>query len=119
MSNYSNGSAFERRVAVDLERDGYACMRAAGSKGAADLIALKPGQVLLVQCKRTNGQLPPHERRALTELAARVAAIAVVAFQPVPRKPIEYRQLTGAGPKEWVRWVADEVDEVAAGGIHV
>ena len=108
-SHYQRGAAFERRVAARLTRDGYHCIRAAGSKGAADIIALKPSQVLLVQVKRTNPLLPRPERIALVHLACVVGGLPIVAYQSAPRKPLSYRVLTGIGPKEFAEWTPDQV----------
>jgi Holliday junction resolvase len=109
VSNYTNGRALEYAVIADLENDGYRCTRAAGSKGVADIIALKPGEVLLVQVKRSNPQLPPRERVALWELSRYLRAVPIVACR-IPRKPITYRELTGTGPGDWIEWVADRVE---------
>lgn len=114
MTHYDNGRAFEYRVRDDLTKDGYDCIRAAGSKGKIDIIALKTGQVLFVQVKRTDGQIPPADRAELLRLARLVDAVPLVAYQPVPRKPIAYRQLLGEGPKEWCSWVADEAAAAVA-----
>ena len=92
-----------------LEDDGYGTIRAGGSRGAADLIALKPGQTLIIQCKRTNPLLPPAERVKLLDLARMCGGLPIVAYQPAPRRKTAYRQLTGPGPKDWVEFTPDEV----------
>lgn len=74
VTNYRNGAELERAAKHLLEDNGYFVVKAGGSKGAADLVALKPGEILLVQCK-TDGYLRPGERLALVELAADLAAI--------------------------------------------
>ncbi|GAG60376.1 unnamed protein product [marine sediment metagenome] len=51
MSAYSKGANFERRVRKHLEQQGWVVFRSAGSHSPADLIALKSGEVLLVQCQ--------------------------------------------------------------------
>lgn len=48
---YVKGRRFEYRVKRELERDGYLVFRTAGSRGVADLVAIKDGAVYLVQCK--------------------------------------------------------------------
>lgn len=50
-SNYDRGRALEYRARDALRADGYLVVRAAGSKGPADLLAFKPGQTLAVSCK--------------------------------------------------------------------
>lgn len=108
MTNYRNGSDFERKVRGSLEDDGYECVRAAGSKGKIDVVAMKPGQLLFIQIKRHMGQIPPADRAELLRLAAMVGAIPLVAYQPIPRKPIAYRELLGPGPKDWRIFLTDE-----------
>jgi Holliday junction resolvase len=108
VSHYRNGREFERRVKGALERDGYWVQLAPGSKGV-DAIAAKAGDWLVVSVKRTNGTIPPAEREALLDVARVVGAKAIVAHQPIPRRPIQYRQLTGPGPKDWQPWTPDEV----------
>lgn len=109
MSNYSDGRRFEYKVRDALAADGYFLIRAAGSKGLIDLVAFKPGQMLFVQAKRRDGNIGPGSRGALMDLAAMVNAIPLVAHQPLPRRPIQYRRLTGTGPKDWQPWTPDEV----------
>jgi holliday junction resolvase Hjr len=114
MTHYRTGADFERKVRDSLEADGYSCIRAAGSHGVVDMVALKEGQILLVQVKRTQGQIPPADRAELLRLAALVDAIPLVAYQPAPRKPIAYRRLTGPGPREWLPFYTDEIAAVTA-----
>jgi Holliday junction resolvase len=108
VTQYAIGKRFEDKVRANLESDGYGVVRAGGSRGAADLVALKSGQTLIIQCKRTNGQLPPAERAKLLDLARICGGLPIVAYQPVPRRPVRYRRLTGVGPSDWVEFTPDE-----------
>lgn len=111
MTNYANGATFERKVAALLTTDGYLVMRSSGSHGEADLVALKQGQVLLVQCK-SNGRLDPGDWNGLHEVAQRVGAVALLAHRPAPGKVVYWR-LTGPkvtrGRAPYEEWTADEV----------
>ncbi len=83
MTQYRRGADFERRVAEHLTTDGYLVLRAAGSHGHADLVALKAGQVLLVQCKLGGpGAVPPAEWNGLYMAAMTVGALPLVASRP-------------------------------------
>lgn len=95
-SHYSTGRAFEWKVRDNLTANGYDVVRAAGSKGGtkADLIAFKPGQLLLVQCKR-RGVLPPAEWNRLVEVAGWVQALAILAAVHPTGRGIEYSRLLG------------------------
>lgn len=107
MSHYRGGREFEYRTIRHLTTNGYEIVRSAGSKGKIDIVAFKLGELLFVQCKRTSGTIPPAERAELVRLAGLVNAVPLVAHQPIPRKPIRYRALTGTGPKQWREWTPD------------
>ena len=111
MTNYANGTRFEHKVAADLRGDGYLVVRAAGSHGEADLVALKPGQVVLVQAK-TSGRLDPGEWNSFHAAAEGVGAIPLLAHRPAPGQ-IVYWRLTGPkvtrGKAPYEVWTADEV----------
>lgn len=111
-SHYARGTAFERQVRHALEADGYDVIRSAGSKGKIDLVAIKRGQILFVQCK-LNGLCGPAERSELLRVAYLVDALPLVAYKGTEgrQRPIRYRLLTGAGPKEFRDWAPDEVHE--------
>ncbi len=50
---YKKGSRFERELKEILEKNGYAVIRSAGSKGV-DIIAGKKGRYLIFECKTTS-----------------------------------------------------------------
>lgn len=113
MTKYSAGADFERRVGAGFALDGYFVVRSAGSRGVCDLVAIKLGQVLLVQVKRTNPVLPPTARFDLVLAAERIGAVPLVAFQPAPRKPVEFRRLTGYEAGQWEPFYLDEIEASA------
>lgn len=90
-STARTGRDFEHRARAVLSGNGYWTMRAAASKGPVDLIAMKPGQTVFVQCKR-DGSLPPAEWNALYDLAMSLGAIPVMASLR-PRRGVEWHQL--------------------------
>jgi Holliday junction resolvase len=91
-SNYARGRDLEHRVRTHLREEGYEVLRTAGSKSKVDLVAIKTGQILFVQCKRS-GALPPAEWNALWDLAQMIGAIPVLAEQLVRGR--KYWRLTG------------------------
>ena len=107
MSGYEQGRRVEWAVVHHLTDNGYECTRAASSKGVADVIAFKPGQVALVNVKRTT--MPgPAERADLLRVAAMIpGSLALVALKPL-REPLRFVRLTGPRPKQWVPWTCDE-----------
>ncbi len=50
---YRKGSSFERELKKLLEKEGFAVVRSAGSKGV-DLIAGKNGKILIFECKSSS-----------------------------------------------------------------
>lgn len=54
-SQYALGRSFEYRTRDIFEKAGYFVFRSAQSRGVADLIAFKKGEVLFIQCKRSGG----------------------------------------------------------------
>ena len=81
------GAQRERQVRTRLDGDGWLTIRAAGSLGVADVVALRDGsRPLLIEVKSTTGgpweRCGPRDRERLS-LAARVAgADAVIAWWP-------------------------------------
>lgn len=109
-SGYETGRRVEWAVVHDLTGNGYETIRAASSKGCADVVAFKPFQVVFVNCKRTT--MPgPAERRELIRVASYLGGIgvAVVALKPLGQGKPSYRRLAGPGPKDWQPWTPDEV----------
>lgn len=93
-TNYQRGRQFEYRTRDKLLKLGAVyVMRAAQSKGAADLIALFPDRVVhLVQCKR-DGKLPKAERQELLRIASETGAVAVLARIPKSGRGVEFINL--------------------------
>jgi Holliday junction resolvase len=96
MTHYATGRRFEWKCRDDLFDNGYEVIRAAGSKGGSkvDLIALKPGQLLFVQCKAT-GTLPPGEWDRLVEVSGWVGAVPLLAANGPRGRGVVYTQLLG------------------------
>ncbi len=80
-NNYARGRAFEYRVWHHLEGLGWTVFRTAGSHSPADLLALKCGEVALVQCKAGNGYMPPLERQTILGLAGELGVMAILAYK--------------------------------------
>jgi Holliday junction resolvase len=96
----SRGIERERMVRRLLEADGYWTARAAGSKGDADVIALKAGMPpLMVEVKSTTAgpfcDFGPADREELRAAAARAGAEPWLCWWPKRGKPTWY------GPEQW------------------
>ena len=95
MTNYSRGADFERAVKKDLEKRGWVVVRAAGSHGVMDLVALfTPMRPMFVQCK-TNGKISFTDRKELAAVCSLAGATPVVASRP-KRGVILYRRYYAA-----------------------
>ena len=112
MSGYSLGRDVEYAVIHDLVGNGYEHQRGASSKGFADVVAIKPGQILFVNVKRTTPP-GPGERADLLRVAGYLpgAGVPLVALGPASR--VTYRRLTGPGPQQWEPWTPDEIEAAA------
>jgi hypothetical protein len=106
VSGYRQGRDVEYRVTAYLRLNGYEIQRAASSKGIADVIAAKTGQVLLVTVKRT--AMPgPDERAELLRVSRMLPGLVPLVALGRPR--LSFRRLTGPGPQSWVPWSADDL----------
>lgn len=92
MQTYKKGSNAERELMQRLWNAGYAVVRAAGSGvnplNSPDLIALKKGKKLAIECKARNSttlSVPSQQMSDLIEWAFRADAELVVAWK-YPRK---------------------------------
>jgi len=78
MSKYRRGYRLELRAQDELQAQGWIVIRSAGSKGPADLVALREGsRSQLIQVK-SDGYLPPKERQELLDEAEKAGADACV-----------------------------------------
>ena len=95
------------RVRERMTEDGWVpIMRAAGSKGAADLLMAHPVHgAALVQVGRQSKTLGPADRERLCVAAELCSALALLAVH-VPRKGITYWTVTREVPSRWDKWVA-------------
>ena len=95
-NRYATGTRFEHKTRDDLISNGYEVIRAAGSKGSTkvDLVAVKPGSLIFIQCKAT-GTLPPAEWNRLVEVAGWVGAVPVLAANGPRGRGIVYTRLLG------------------------
>ena len=93
-TSYRTGRKVEYAVRADLISRGYPIvMRSSQSKGPADLVAIKTGSIMLIQCKKSLA-MSPCEWNILLSLATSIDAIPVMAGQP-DGKQIVYYKLTG------------------------
>jgi hypothetical protein len=104
MSTATSGRAREWRVRDDLIGHGFELvMRAAGSKGAADLaLARDDVGLVLVQVGTVSKALGPGDRARFLRVAHLASAVPVLAT--VDRGRIAYREVTAGTPRHWPAW---------------
>lgn len=88
----SRGIQRERQVRKLLEEEGWLVLRAAGSLGVADLVALKAdSRPMLIEVKSTGAgpyhSFGPKLRTELVEAATKAGGLAVLCWWPSRRKP--------------------------------
>jgi Holliday junction resolvase len=108
-SGYRRGADLERAAKHYLEDNGYYVIKSAGSKGVADLVAIKPGETLYVQCK-LDGYLLPDERVRFRQAALKSGAVPVVARwvkEGRAARQLGWRELTSMGPAGNRDWTPD------------
>lgn len=81
-TNYKRGYAFERRVRIYFEENGFYVVRSAGSHGVADLVAFQRHSnrpPILIQCKR-HGAISNAEKAKLFNTAKEIYAWPMLAY---------------------------------------
>lgn len=96
-SAYVTGRNFEYRTRDYLKDREFFVIRSPVSKSPVDLVAVRKGEVLFVQCKK-GGYLPKHEWNPLLELAESVGAKPILATIAKKRGSIVFEELLG--PKD-------------------
>jgi len=112
---YRYGRQFEYRVRDQLKANGYFAMRSPASKTPIDLIGIKPGVVLFIQCKRS-GVLNPKEWNELYDLAVSCGAIPILASTPRRRVTDYERLLTRKDGSRGQRQPKEPFDPFGEGG---
>lgn len=82
---YQLGRAFEYRVRDYFKNLGFFVLRSPQSRGVVDLIALKRGEILGIQCKRGSYLKTIEEGNTLYEFCQSVGIRAIVAGMPQSR----------------------------------
>jgi len=118
VSRYDGGANLERAAKKALEDGGYYVIKSGGSKGAADLAALKRGEIVLVQCK-SDGRIGPAERIVFRQLCLRLGATCLVGQwdRGGPRggrTSAVFIELTSMGPAGHRPWTPDHGLELPA-----
>jgi Holliday junction resolvase len=103
MTAYRRGLYREERTSDILTAEGYLVMRAPGSHGQPDLVAIKPGQVLAVQVKSGDAPLRGGWWNELWTVAVRAGAVPIVADWP-KRGTLRLRRITGPHAARSQHW---------------
>lgn len=77
---YGKGARFELEVRDILVEDDWVAVRAAGSHGIIDVLAVKRNEKWFIQC-RTRGNLSGEERDQLVALAKKHDATPILAYE--------------------------------------
>jgi len=88
-SLYRRGRQFEYAVRDRLRKVGFFAQRSPASKTPIDILAIRPGEVWMVQCKR-HGALGGAEWNALYDVSKSAGAIPILAALGTTRGSIDY-----------------------------
>jgi len=91
-SKYRKGHRWELKIKKMWEEKGYVVYRSAGSKGAADLIALKDGKIVLIQVK-VNKKPSRSEIAKLLKEAKKCKATALIVLWNSKKREVEVYNL--------------------------
>lgn len=80
MGKYATGAKLENDVKNILFNDGWEAVRAAGSHGIVDVLAVKHGTIWFIQCRKS-GHLSPAEREELIILAKKHKAMPILVYK--------------------------------------
>lgn len=107
MSTATDGRRREHKVRDDLAARGWVpIMRAAASKGPADLLLAHPDHgAALVQVGSRTKTLGPADRERFCTAAELCGALALLAVV-IPRAGITYWTVTRDTASKWERWTA-------------
>jgi len=75
---YKRGRRFEYLTRDYLKQKGYFVLRSPLSRGIVDLVAIKKGEILLIQCKST-GQMSKPDQMKLINLAISIGGKPILA----------------------------------------
>lgn len=105
MSTSTQGRAREHKVRDALTAHGWTpIMRAAASKGPADLLLGHPVHGgALIQVGTGNKRLGPADRQQFVTAAELIGALAILATV-IPRSGIRYWAVTTDVPATWMEW---------------
>lgn len=99
-TNYRLGAELERTVQHRLVAKGWTVVRAAGSHGPFDLVAMREARgPLFIQCKTDRRTLDAESWRALFILALDLGGTPIIADRSGPRREATLWVILGERPK--------------------
>jgi len=78
---YRKGYRFELRVKEYLEKKGYLIIRSSGSHKPCDLVAIKDGKAVLIECKVNRKNLTKRDRQMLEEIGRKYGCRVLLAYR--------------------------------------
>jgi Holliday junction resolvase len=91
---YRLGRALEYRCRDYFKKRGYFTLRSPRSAGKVDVVAIRAGEILFIQCKRS-GSLGVKEWNGILELSISVGAVPLMAMVNPSGRGIDFYELIG------------------------
>ena len=98
MSNYEAGRRLEYRVRDIFRKQGYLVIRAAQSK-PIDLVCMKEGRSMLIECKAGSSFLGQDRKKELLALSQQAGAVMVLARRR--KRQVELTKLSDGQPLDF------------------
>lgn len=98
---YKKGRRFEYRIRNYFKARNFYVLRSPASQGPADLVAIKKGLILLIQCKSSSSVMGSlKEKEELSKLSESIGALPILAYRKSPQK-IAFREISEGKYKDY------------------
>jgi len=109
---YQKGRKFEYRVLEDLRANGFNALRSQSSRSLIDLIAFRPGLIIVIQCKLI-GELGIQGWNGLFDLSGSIGAIPILA-SPGTNETVDYFRLLAKKDGSRDQQPCEKIENIAA-----
>jgi len=88
MNRYKKGYRFELDVKKQYESRGYKVVRSSGSHTPVDLIAMKNGEIIQIQCKNMKQKISKAEKHEIEKWAKATGFPVIIIYKTIKNETI-------------------------------